>query len=88
MATPCCPAPVSAMMRLLPMRLASSAWPSALLILCAPVCVRSSRLRKMRAPPRGFGARRVGLVERRRPPDVVLQQVVELVAKAASLRAA
>ena len=44
MATPCWPAPVSAMMRVLPMRLASSAWPSALLILCAPVWLRSSRL--------------------------------------------
>ena len=30
---------------------ASSAWPSALLILCAPVCVRSSRFRKILAPP-------------------------------------
>jgi hypothetical protein len=44
-ATPCCPAPVSAMMRSLPMRLHSMAWPSALLILCAPVWLRSSRLR-------------------------------------------
>ena len=43
-ATPCWPAPVSAMMRVLPMRRASSAWPSALLILCAPVWSRSSRL--------------------------------------------
>ena len=50
-ATPCWPAPVSAMMRVLPIRLASSACPSALLILCAPVCIRSSRFRKMRAPP-------------------------------------
>ena len=44
-ATPCCPAPVSAMMRCLPIRRASSACPSALLILCAPVCSRSSRFR-------------------------------------------
>src|SRR2546428_5963307 len=43
-ATPCWPAPVSAMMRRLPMRCASSPWPTALLILCAPVCARSSRL--------------------------------------------
>ena len=49
-ATPCWPAPVSATMRVLPMRTASSAWPSALLILCAPVWQRSSRLRKTRAP--------------------------------------
>ncbi|MDT4884194.1 hypothetical protein FQZ97_1203110 [compost metagenome] len=36
-ATPCMPAPVSAMMRFLPMRRASRAWPMQLLILCAPV---------------------------------------------------
>ena len=36
-ATPCWPAPVSAMMRFLPILLASSTWPRALLILCAPV---------------------------------------------------
>ena len=36
-ATPCCPAPVSAMMRVLRMRRASRIWPSVLLILCAPV---------------------------------------------------
>ena len=53
---------------------ASSAWPSALLILCAPVCVRSSRFRKIRAPP-AAAASRARLVERRRPPDVVRQQV-------------
>ena len=51
MATPCWPAPVSAMTRVLPMRLVSSAWPSTLLILCEPVWLRSSRLRMMRAPP-------------------------------------
>ena len=50
-ATPCCPAPVSAMMRFLPMRLASSAWPMVLLILCAPVWLRSSRLSQICAPP-------------------------------------
>ena len=42
---PCWPAPVSAMMRVLPMRLASRIWPMQLLILCAPVWSRSSRLR-------------------------------------------
>ena len=36
-ATPCMPAPVSAITRALPMRRASIAWPSVLLILCAPV---------------------------------------------------
>ena len=43
-ATPCCPAPVSAMTRRLPMRTASNPCPMQLLILCAPVCSRSSRL--------------------------------------------
>src|SRR4051812_42060480 len=50
-ATPCCPAPVSAMTRVLPMRRVSSACPSTLLILCEPVWVRSSRLSRTRAPP-------------------------------------
>ena len=44
-ATPCCPAPVSATMRFFPIRLTSSACPNALLILCAPVCARSSLFR-------------------------------------------
>ena len=52
LATPCCPAPVSATMRLAPSRCASSAWPIALLILCAPVCARSSRLSHSFAPQR------------------------------------
>ncbi len=43
-ATPCWPAPVSAMMRRFPIRSASSACPIVLLILCAPVWLRSSRL--------------------------------------------
>ena len=51
-ATPCWPAPVSAMMRRFPMRRASSAWPTVLLILCAPVWFRSSRLSQTRAPTR------------------------------------
>ena len=51
-ATPCWPAPVSAMTRRLPMRRVSSAWPSTLLILCEPVWVRSSRLRSTRSPRR------------------------------------
>ena len=49
-ATPCWPAPVSAITRGLPMRLASSAWPSALLILWEPVWSRSSRLRYTSPP--------------------------------------
>ncbi len=50
LATPCWPAPVSATTRCLPMRLASRAWPSTLLILCEPVWLRSSRLRSSRHP--------------------------------------
>src|SRR5215469_2060227 len=50
-ATPCWPAPVSAMMRRAPMRLAKSACPIALLILCAPVWLVSSRLSAIVAPP-------------------------------------
>ena len=57
------PAPVSATTRLLPMRFTSRAWPIALLILCAPVWQRSSRLSQTRQPsvsgePRGVGERR------------------------------
>jgi len=44
-ATPCWPAPVSAITRGLPMRRASIAWPIVLLTLCAPVWFRSSRFR-------------------------------------------
>jgi hypothetical protein len=51
-ATPCWPAPVSAMMRRLPMRRASSACPTVLLILWAPVWLRSSRLSQTGAPMR------------------------------------
>jgi hypothetical protein len=51
-ATPCCPAPVSAMMRFLPSRWASRICPTVLLILWAPVWQRSSRFRKTRVPYR------------------------------------
>ena len=51
-ATPCWPAPVSATMRRAPSRLASRPWPIALLILCAPVWARSSRLSQTSAPQR------------------------------------
>ena len=51
LATPCWPAPVSAMMRVLPMCRATSAWPTVLLILCAPVWFRSSRFNRICAPP-------------------------------------
>ena len=47
MATPCCPAPVSAMILVLPSRLASKICPMALLILCEPVWFKSSRLEKV-----------------------------------------
>ena len=51
-ATPCWPAPVSAITRGLPMRRASRAWPMTLLILCDPVWARSSRLSSTRTPRR------------------------------------
>ena len=50
-ATPCWPAPVSAMTRVLPIRLVSRPCPMTLLILCEPVWFRSSRLSRMVALP-------------------------------------
>ena len=47
-ATPCCPAPVSAMRRRFPIFLARSAWPIVLFILCAPVWARSSLFKYIR----------------------------------------
>ena len=44
-ATPCCPAPVSAMSFFFPIFFASNASPIQWLILCAPVWLRSSRLK-------------------------------------------
>ena len=75
-ATPCWPAPVSATSRVLPIRLASSAWPRTLLILCEPVWLRSSRLSSSRRP--SSRAEVVALGEDRRPAGVVAQDVVEL----------
>ena len=49
-ATPCWPAPVSAMMRGLAHALGQQGLAEALLILCAPVWLRSSRLRTDRGP--------------------------------------
>ena len=49
-ATPCWPAPVSAMRRVFPIIRARRAWPRALLILWAPVCSRSSRFSHRRKP--------------------------------------
>ena len=49
-ATPCCPAPVSAITFCFPIRLARSACPRTLLILCDPVWVRSSRFSSTRTP--------------------------------------
>src|ERR687893_215352 len=59
-ATPCWPAPVSAMIRVLPMRRASRIWPMQLLILCAPVWSRSS----------GWLRKLLGLVAMRAPSEV------------------
>ena len=64
-ATPCCPAPVSAITLRLPIRLASSTCPSTLLILWEPVWARSSRLSRTVPPAasenRCAGESRVGL---------------------------
>ena len=49
-ATPCCPAPVSATMRFLPIRLARRVCPRTLLILWEPVWLRSSRFKIKRIP--------------------------------------
>src|ERR1700730_2166505 len=51
-ATPCWPAPVSAIRRFLPMRRVRSACPRTLLILCERVWVRAARLRTTRPPRR------------------------------------
>ncbi len=75
-ATPCWPAPVSAMMRRLPIRRASSAWPIVLLILWAPVWFRSSRLSTTRGA--GLRAEARGLGERRGPAHELREQAVEL----------
>ncbi len=66
-ATPCWPAPVSAMTRFLPMRWVSSAWPSTLLILCEPVWLRSSRLSSTRAPPQCSAKRGTSVIGEGRP---------------------
>src|SRR3954447_2106125 len=49
------------------MRFVSSAWPSTLLILCEPVCVRSSRLSRIRAPPAAARSRVVAVTGVGRP---------------------
>ena len=78
-ATPCWPAPVSAITRGLPIRWARSAWPSALLILWAPVWSRSSRFRY--TGPAGTLGEALRVVERRRPAHVARQQPVEPLAE-------
>ncbi len=75
-ATPCWPAPVSAITRRLPILCASSAWPSALLSLCEPVWLRSSRLRYT-LPPDALGEP-PRAVQRGGAPAEVAQQPVEL----------
>src|SRR5256886_3102671 len=57
-ATPCWPAPVSAITRRLPIRRASRSWPRVLLILWAPVNAASSRFSQMSAPPTSAVSRR------------------------------
>ncbi len=76
-ATPCWPAPVSAMTRVLPMRRASSTWPSELLILWAPGVGEVFALEVDARPPGMFG-QPLGEVQRRGPADVIAQQRVQL----------
>ena len=79
-ATPCWPAPVSAMMRVLPMRLASRHCPSALLILCAPGVEQVLALEVDGVADRLGEA--LGVVERRRAPGEVAQQRAQLLEEA------
>ena len=74
-ATPCWPAPVSAIIRVLPIRVVSSACPTTLFSLCEPVCARSSRLRSTRTPKPLGEARALG--HRRGTAAVVAQEAVE-----------
>ena len=53
-ATPCCPAPVSAIILFLPNFFANNACPTVLFILCAPVWFRSSLLNQTFGPPKLF----------------------------------
>ena len=75
-ATPCWPAPVSAIIRVLPIRLVRSACPTTLFSLCEPVWARSSRLSSTRTPSRSDS--RAALGHRCRAAAVVAQQAVEL----------
>ena len=64
---PCCPAPVSQMMRCFPRRFAKSACPIALLILCAPVWARHSRFNLHVRVPSVFFASTLYASPRQRP---------------------
>ena len=80
MATPCCPAPVSAITRVLPIRSVSSAWPSVLLILWAAGVVEVFAFQPdLRAA--ALVRQPLGKVQRRGPADVVPQQPVQGVLK-------
>ena len=69
LATPCWPAPVSAMIRGLPIRLREQRLAEHVVDLVAPVWLRSSRLSRIRAPPT-CSASRWRLGERARPAGV------------------
>ena len=75
-ATPCWPAPVSAIRRRLPIRRANRACPITLLSLCDPVWARSSRLRNSWTPSsaESRSQRVIGVG----PTPVVLEGPVEL----------
>jgi hypothetical protein len=77
-ATPCWPAPVSAMMRRLPMSRASSAWPHGVVDLVRAGVVEVLALEQdLRAAD--LARQALGEVDRRRTADVVLEVVRELV---------
>ena len=76
-ATPCWPAPVSAMMRVLPMRRASWIWPRQLLILCAAGVIELVALEVDLGAAQVLGEA-LGEVERARPAGVVGVEIGQL----------
>ena len=75
-ATPCWPAPVSAMMRVLPMRLAKRICPIALLILCAPVWIQIFAL-QINFCAAEFLGEPFGKIKRRGAADKFLEVIIQ-----------
>ena len=84
-ATPCWPAPVSAMTRGLPIRSVSRAWPMRVVDLVGAGVVEVLAL-EVDVRAAALFAQPLGVIERRRPADVVLQQRGELGLKRGVLR--